>query len=101
MDNYAHLRSVSFPNLASALGWNVSAFKKSNGDFVGPCFIHGSKNNKTCFRYHETGKFHCFSCEAKGSGALDLIKLVRQCGFKQAVEFLQGLSDYQPAQTLA
>ena len=97
-DARAPLRSLPFPVVAAALGWDVTKYKRSKQDFVGPCPIHGSKNNQNCFRYHDSGKFHCFSCSAKGSGAIDLVKLARQYGFQEAVSFLEPLSAVSPPQ---
>jgi hypothetical protein len=53
-----------------------------------PCPIHNPKQDSTSFSYVADGKFHCFSCEAKGRGAIDLVKLVKNLGFIEAVEFL-------------
>ena len=95
MDAYQGIRSIPFPSLASALGINLTRFKKrSNGEYYGSCPIHQSKGNHTCFSYHPDGRFNCFSCSAKGRGGVDLAMKIRSCGFKQAVEFLEG---YKPA----
>ena len=88
MDKYASVRELNFPSLAASLGIAISSFKRSAEEFVGPCPIHGSKTNKGCFRYHDSGKFHCFSCGAKGRGGIDLTMQLLKIGFKAAVERL-------------
>jgi DNA primase len=35
---------------------------------------------------------HCFSCEAKGRGVIDLAMQVRKVGFKEAVALLEGIT---------
>ncbi len=97
-DPRAALRSLPFAVIAPQLGWDISKFRRSRQDWAGPCPLHGSKNNHNCFRYHDSGKFHCFSCGAKGSGSIDLTMKARQCSFTEAVAFLEGLSAAVPTQ---
>lgn len=96
MDKYEAVRSLPFETLASALGLDLSTFTLKGKEWVGGCPIHQSKNNQGCFRYHETGVFHCFSCNAKGKGALDLVKAVKSIGFLAAVEFLSPFVGMRP-----
>lgn len=98
-DQYEQIRSLSFPALAAALGLDVSDYKqrKHGQEFFGPCPVHHPKQNSTSFSYAADGRFNCFSCNAKGRGAIDLTKLVKNLGFKEAVEFLGSV----PAQTPA
>ena len=91
MDKYESIRALPFPALASALGIDMARFKRRQTDWQGYCPIHQSKTNNNCFAYHDSGKFHCFSCGAKGAGAIDLTKLVKNIGFQAAVELLQPL----------
>jgi hypothetical protein len=74
-DKYESVRSLPFPALASALGIDLARFKRRKEDWQGYCPVHQSKTNNNCFAYHDAGKFHCFSCNAKGAGAVDLAKL--------------------------
>jgi DNA primase len=90
-DKYESVRSLPFPALASVLGIDMARFKRRQADWQGFCPIHQSKTNNNCFAYHDSGKFHCFSCGAKGAGAIDLTKLVKNLGFQAAVELLQPL----------
>jgi DNA primase len=87
-DQYEQVRSLPFPALAAALGLDMTRFKRRKADWQGYCPIHQSKSNNNCFAYNDDGRFHCFSCDAKGRGAIDLAKLVKNIGFKEAVEFL-------------
>jgi DNA primase len=89
-DQYVSARSLPFPALAAALGLDINNYRqRQHGkEWYGPCPIHNPKQNSTSFSYAADGKFHCFSCEAKGRGGIDLVKLVKNLGFKEAVEFL-------------
>lgn len=92
-DQYEPLRSLPFPVLAGALSVDLGLYKarKHGSEYYGPCLIHRPKNNKTSFSYGSDGKSNCFSCGAKGRGAIDLFKLARGIGLQQAVEFLEGI----------
>jgi DNA primase len=86
------------------LGVDLAKFKKrKGGELYGPCCIppHEPKSNTTSFSYSPDGKFHCFSCEAKGRGAIDLVRAVRHCGFQEAVSFLEGIKASPTPQTPA
>lgn len=88
-DNYESIRSLPFPAQAAALGLDMQRFKtRKDGEFYGPCPVHQPKDNTTSFSYAKDGRFNCFSCNAKGRGAIDLAKLVKSLCFKDAVEFL-------------
>jgi DNA primase len=91
MDKYQPLREIPFPALCQALGIDVNNYRqrKHGQEFYGPCCIHNPKQNSTSFSYAADGRFNCFSCNAKGRGALDLVKAVKACGFKEAVAFLE------------
>lgn len=91
MDSHAALRNLPFAVVAPALGIDLKQFKLSKGEYVGGCPIHQSKSNKGCFRYAEDGKFHCFSCNAKGRGSIDLAMKVKNIGFQAAVDLLTPL----------
>jgi len=90
-DKYGSVRSLPFPALASALGIEMERFKRRQTDWQGYCPINQSKTNNNCFAYNDDGRFHCFSCNAKGRGAIDLTKLVKNIGFQAAVEFLSAV----------
>lgn len=97
-DIYGPVRSLSFSVFAAALGIDLSKFKlrKNGQEFYGPCPVHNPQNNSTSFSYLSDGKFFCFSCNAKGSGAIDLTKLVKSIGFKEAVALLEPLVGVKP-----
>lgn len=88
MDKYESIRSLPFPTLAGLLGLDLQRFKRRKTDWQGYCPVHQSKTNNNCFAYADDGRFHCFSCEAKGRGGIDLYKAVRNVGFQAAVEAL-------------
>ena len=56
----------------------------------GPCLLH-SGSNPTAFAWRDDGRWHCFSCGA-GGDRIALVRAVRQCSFREAVEFLAALS---------
>ena len=77
MDKYDSLRSLPLPSVASTLGIDLKRFKnRKDGELYGPCPIHRPKQNQTSFSYAADGRYHCFSCNAKGRGAIDLTKAV-------------------------
>jgi DNA primase len=78
----------------------LARFKRRKEDWQGFCPIHQSKTNNNCFAYHDSGKFHCFSCNAKGDGAIDMAMAVKDIGFQAAVGLLQPFVG-QAAQTPA
>jgi len=39
--------------------------------------------------YNADGRWHCFSCQAKGKGAIDLVMTIKGCSFTEAVDFLE------------
>lgn len=91
-DQREAVRSLPFPAVASAIGWDISKFTRKGKDWVGGCPLHGSKKNEGCFRYDATdGKFNCFGCPAKGRGAIDLTMLALKIGFNAAVERLSAI----------
>ena len=96
-DKYSVLRGISFAAVAPALGIDLSAFKKrKNGEWYGPCPVHKPEKNQTSFCYSADGKWHCFSCEAKGRGVIDLAIQVLKIGFKEAVAKLEQITPAEP-----
>lgn len=100
MDKYSAIRSVTFPVFAAALGVDVNRFKTRKGgtEWYGPCPLHDAKKNQTSFSINADGKYQCFSCGAKGRGALDFTMQLRGVGFKAAVELLEPLVGVQTGQ---
>jgi DNA primase len=91
-DKYSAVRNASFESVAQLLGIDLTRFKKKKADWNGYCPVHNSQDNNGCFSYNiETGMFFCFSCHAKGKGAIDLTKLVKGINFTSAIELLSGI----------
>jgi len=90
-DRYRNLRELPFPMVLNVLGLDASRYKLRKGDteWAGPCPVHQPKRNSTSFSYAADGKWNCFSCSAKGRGAIDLCMKVRTLGFQEAVNLLQ------------
>ncbi len=55
-----------------------------------PCRLH-SGSNPTAFSWREDGRWHCHSCDA-GGDRIAVVRAVRQCSFREAVEFLAALA---------
>ena len=90
MDQHEHVRRYPLNVVLASLGFETFKYRKAGTEGYGACPIHGSKKNTTCFSFDDDGRFNCFSCGAKGKGAIDLVKAVRQCGFQEAVTFLES-----------
>lgn len=98
-DAYEHLRKYPLNIVLAALGFETFKYRKAGTEGYGACPIHGSKKNTTCFSFDDDGKWNCFSCNAHGRGSIDLVKAIKQCGFKDAVAFLEGITATIPAKT--
>jgi DNA primase len=96
-DRHKPLREIPFEALAGLLDFNLSDFKqrKNGSEWVGPCPVNKGRS-KTAFNYASDGKWHCFSCEAKGRGSIDLVMAVRKCSFRDAVALLEPLGASLP-----
>src|SRR5205085_10419634 len=57
-------------------------------EFYGRCPIHRPKANTTSFSYDLSGRYHCFSCGARGRGAIDLVMALKKIGFAEATKLL-------------
>lgn len=98
-DKYAHVRNLPLLGVLAALGHSDWRIRKDGQEHYGACPIHGSKKNKTSFSFHQDGRFACFSCSAKGKGAIDLVMQVEKVNFRTAVERLEAIQPSIPAET--
>jgi CHC2 zinc finger len=57
------------------------------------CILHGG-SNCSAFAWTATGLWKCHSCGA-GGDRIALVQAVRNCGFREALEFLGHLADVQ------
>jgi hypothetical protein len=55
-----------------------------------PCLLH-SGSNPSAFSWRDDGRWHCFSCE-HGGDKIALILAVRQCSFREAMDFLAAMA---------
>lgn len=76
---------VRMPELLSALGFGVNTRTRR-----APCILHGG-SNASSFSWRDDGLWHCHSC-GEGGGKITLVRAVRRCGFREAVEFLAALA---------
>jgi DNA primase len=102
MDAHEHLRNLPLMLVLDALldeqTWKG---RKSGTEWYGRCPIHQAKRNQTSFSFDDEGKFHCFSCGAKGKGAIDICIAVKQVNFREAVAILEELKPKLTAVTPA
>lgn len=54
------------------------------------CPIHGGPN-PTAFKWTQDGRWYCYRCGV-GGDRIDLVRRVRGCGFREAVDFLAALA---------
>jgi len=76
---------VAMPRLLSALGFGVSERTRRCA-----CVLHGG-TNRTAFSWTEAGLWKCHSCGA-GGDRIALVRAVRRCSFRGAVEFLAAFA---------
>jgi len=99
-DAYDHVRKYPLNVVLTALGFEDWKWRKNGTEAYGKCPVCLPKRNATAFSYDDSGKFHCFSCNVSGRGAIDLVKAVKQVGFQEAVTFLKNLTPRtRPQQT--
>jgi hypothetical protein len=57
------------------------------------CLLHGG-SNPSAFSWSEDGRWHCFSCGC-GGDKIALVRSIRGCAFRDAIEFLALLAGVQ------
>jgi hypothetical protein len=82
---------VSMPQVLRALGFEANERTRRCA-----CILHGG-SNRSAFSWTETGLWKCHSCGA-GGDRVSLVRAVRSCGFREALEFLGHLAsvEYSP-----
>lgn len=73
------------PRLLDAVGFAVNKRTRR-----APCLLHGGAN-PSAFSWTDTGLWKCHSCGA-GGDKITLVRAVRRCSFREAVEFLAALA---------
>src|SRR5579872_2375840 len=76
---------VAMPRLLTALGFAVGERTHRCS-----CILHGG-SNPTAFAWTDAGLWKCHSCGA-GGDKIALVRAVRQCRFREAVEVLAALA---------
>jgi CHC2 zinc finger len=76
---------VPMPHLLESLGFDVNGRTKRC-----PCLLHGG-SNPSAFSWTDAGLWRCHSCGA-GGDKISLVRAVRNCSFREAVEFLAALA---------
>ncbi len=76
---------VPMPRVLTALGFAVNERTRR-----APCILHGG-SNVSAFSWTETGLWKCHSC-GEGGDRIALIRAVRDCSFRGAVDFLATLA---------
>ena len=91
-DDQAPLRRMPLMLVLEALlGEQTWRGRKNGTEWYGRCPIHQPKKNTTSFSFDDAGRWHCFSCGAKGRGAIDLVMAIKQVGFRDACTTLEEL----------
>lgn len=85
MDLYSELRRIPLSVVLQSLGF--TDYKQKGENWTGVCPFHNGKTRT--FSFTES-KFHCFSCEKGGVGAIDLLKAFGK-SFTEAVEYLKTI----------
>jgi len=90
-DAHEVAKLVPMTRLLEALGIAVNERTRR-----APCILHGG-SNPTAFAWRDDGRWRCFSCGASGD-RIALVRAVRQCSFRGAVEFFAVLAGvrYRP-----
>jgi len=78
-------RLVPMPELLLTLGFAMNERTRRCA-----CVLHGG-SNRSAFSWREDGRWHCFSCDA-GGDKIALVRAVKQCGFRESVQFLAALA---------
>lgn len=79
---------VMMPRLLDALGFQVNVRARRCA-----CLLHGG-SNRSAFSWTEAGLWKCHSCGA-GGDRIALVRAVKNCGFREALEFLARLAGVQ------
>lgn len=61
---------------------------RSGKNLVGLCPLHEEKH-PSFYIYRHTNSFFCFGCKKAGN-SINLVRLLRECSFKEAVRYLIG-----------
>src|SRR5947209_17705764 len=97
---HAASQAVPVLTIAAALGLEVTGRRARC--FNGAAHQGGDDARPSLTFLPNSNRFQCFSCGVKGD-VIDLVKAVRRCDFKAAVEWIQSLSGRHPldCQTVA
>jgi hypothetical protein len=74
--------------------------RKGGSEWSEECPVHGPKSNATAFSFDIEGRYHCFSCGAKGKGAIDLAMAVQKVGFQGGSHLPLRLRSTRTANTI-
>src|SRR5258706_13401362 len=94
-------RQVSIKDVLSRYGLLAGLHEKKAGRLVGPCPIHGGRNDTSFNVDLEKNVFHCFS-QCGGGNVLDLVMKIENCSIRDAGEKLSdwfGLKFDRPKRT--
>jgi DNA primase len=75
---------IPMVRLLTALGFEVSGRTRRCA-----CIVHGGKN-QSAFTWRDDGRWYCYSC-GQGGDRIALVRAARNCGFREAMDFLGQL----------
>ena len=73
MDKNARLRESPLMAVLAHFGHTEWKKRSAKPEHYGRCPLHEAKTNTASFSFNDSGVYHCFSCNAKGRGAIDLV----------------------------
>lgn len=68
--------------------YSFQNLKKKGNRLYALCPLHNEKSSS--FVIYPDNSFHCFGCHAHGGDAIDFVRLINRCDFKNAVAQLVG-----------
>lgn len=83
----AEAKAADIMEIANRLG--LDGLKRAGREWVGPCPVCGGSDRFGISP--DRGVYNCRSCG--GGDAIGLVRLVRSCGFRDALDFIVGAAD--------
>lgn len=95
------LRKLPLSTVISWLGFPMEQFKRRprKAEWFGKCIFHDPKSNETSFSFTDE-VFHCFSCKAKGRGAIDIVMAKHFYTYTRAVDWLKERAGSLPTASI-
>jgi DNA primase len=101
MSDADRVRALPLSTVLGWLGFSMEQFHRRprKPEWFGKCILHTAKTNDTSFSFTDE-LYHCFSCKAKGKGAINLVMACRFLTFTRAVEWLAEKAGSNPTASI-